>query len=215
MIDEKTFREEFLKSNVGNILFDYITGIYDNCRVMVEIYEALGVQFDRVEFMFDDILRQMFPQTATWGIELWEQRLKLPTNENEGIETRRGKVIAKLQSRVTINPETMASITKNLTDVDIKIVEWIKEWTFLVQADAEYMRKGQEIYKIIKRIKPSHMAFILQFVLLQEHYIYFGACTYLGFVHTILPYDLSPIEIEVNTYSGSTTTHIVKRVSIE
>lgn len=203
-----------LHSETGKMLFEWITSIYDDCKIMVQVYEALGVQFDNVNYMFEDILKQMFPQTATWGLELWERRLNLPTNESENMENRRGKVIAKIQSKVTVNPETMAVITKNFTGADIKIIEWLKDWTFAVQTNAKNMNKAFEIHKIIKRIKPSHMAYVLQFILQQDANMYIGACTYVGLVQTILPYDLSPIEVEVNTYAGGTYTHIVKRVSI-
>ncbi len=203
-----------LHSETGKMLFEWITSIYDDCKIMIQVYEALGVQFDNVNYMFEDILKQMFPQTATWGLELWERRLNLPTNESENMENRRGKVIAKIQSKVTVNPETMAVITKNFTGADIKIIEWLKDWTFAVQTDAKNMNKAFEIHKIIKRIKPSHMAYVLQFILQQDANMYIGACTYVGLVQTILPYDLSPIEVEVNTYAGGTYTHIVKRVSI-
>ncbi|WP_282746344.1 putative phage tail protein [Peptostreptococcus stomatis] len=213
-MSNKTLKETMLHSETGKMLFEWITSIYDDCKIMIQVYEALGVQFDNVNYMFEDILKQMFPQTATWGLELWERRLNLPTNESENMENRRGKVIAKIQSKVTVNPETMAIITKNFTGADIKIIEWLKDWTFAVQTDAKNMNKAFEIHKIIKRIKPSHMAYVLQFILQQDANMYIGACTYVGLVQTILPYDLSPIEVEVNTYAGGTYTHIVKRVSI-
>lgn len=213
-MSNKTLKETMLHSETGKMLFEWITSIYDDCKIMIQVYEALGVQFDNVNYMFEDILKQMFPQTATWGLELWERRLNLPTNESENMENRRGKVIAKIQSKVTVNPETMAVITKNFTGADIKIIEWLKDWTFAVQTDAKSMNKAFEIHKIIKRIKPSHMAYVLQFILQQDANMYIAACTYVGLVQTILPYDLSPIEVEVNTYAGGTYTHIVKRVSI-
>lgn len=213
-MSNKTLKETMLHSETGKMLFEWITSIYDDCKIMIQVYEALGVQFDNVNYMFEDILKQMFPQTATWGLELWERRLNLPTNESENMENRRGKVMAKIQSKVTVNPETMAIITKNFTGADIKIIEWLKDWTFAVQTDAKNMNKAFEIHKIIKRIKPSHMAYVLQFILQQDANMYIGACTYVGLVQTILPYDLSPIEVEVNTYAGGTYTHIVKRVSI-
>lgn len=213
-MSNKTLKETMLHSETGKMLFEWITSIYDDCKIMIQVYEALGVQFDNVNYMFEDILKQIFPQTATWGLELWERRLNLPTNESENMENRRGKVIAKIQSKVTVNPETMAIITKNFTGADIKIIEWLKDWTFAVQTDAKNMNKAFEIHKIIKRIKPSHMAYVLQFILQQDANMYIGACTYVGLVQTILPYDLSPIEVEVNTYAGGTYTHIVKRVSI-
>nr|DAK14565.1 MAG TPA: tail protein [Caudoviricetes sp.] len=213
-MSNKTLKETMLHSETGKMLFEWITDIYDDCKIMIQIYEALGVQFDNVNYMFEDILKQMFPQTATWGIELWERRLNLPTNESESLESRRGKVIAKIQSKIIINPETMGVITKNFTGIDVKIIEWLKDWTFAVQTDAKNMNKAFEIHKIIKRIKPSHLAFVLQFILEDNTNMYIGACTYIGLVHTILPYDLSPIEVEVNPYTGGTYTHIVKKVSV-
>ena len=211
----KTLKEQLLKSETGKELFSQITEIYDECKTMIEIYEAYGRQFDNLEIMIDDIALQLFPQTATWGLALWEKRFKLPTNVDEDYNERRKKLMAKIQSKVTINPETMAAITKSFTGAEIEVLEWIKEYTFGIMSDVEYISKAVEINRIIKHIKPSHMAFLVMFSLAETKSIYIGAITTVGIIHTLLPYDLEDINITVNTNLFGATTHIISNISIE
>lgn len=208
----KTLKDQILKSEQGKVLFSYITDIYDNCRIMVEIYEAIGIQFDDIDIMFEDISRQMFPQTATWSLPIWEKRLGLPISDSENTEGRRGKIIAKLQSKMTINPENMQIITKSFTGADIKVIEWIKKFTFKVEADVSDMIVAEEINQIIRKIKPSHMAFLVQFVLFEQVNIYVGACTTVGIIQSLIPYNLEPIELIATAYEGGATTHIVENI---
>jgi hypothetical protein len=47
---------------------------------MQSIFNAIGNEADLSVELGDEILRQLFPQTAdSWGLSIWEQRLGLVT----------------------------------------------------------------------------------------------------------------------------------------
>lgn len=160
-----TIKDKLLHSETGKAMFDWISNIYDNSKVMVELYEALGQEFDDINLLVDDISKQMFIQTATWGLRLWEARFNLPINENDSYIERRNKALAKLQTRVTINPLTMATIIKNICGIDTIINEWVDEYVFEVRFVSliGVPKEIEQIQHALDRVKPAHMKYRLIF----------------------------------------------------
>jgi Uncharacterized protein conserved in bacteria (DUF2313). len=144
-------------------MIERISPIYAKSEIEQAIYQAIGTEWDSSYDLVDEILLQLFPQTATWGLAFWEQRNNLPTNLNEAIEIRRRKVIAKMQTRHPITPERMANILSSYTGVNTVITEAIADYTFGVTlVSKEYFNVNiNEVISEIKRIKSSHLAYLL------------------------------------------------------
>lgn len=149
-----------ITSKKGQEMFRGISPIYGKSEIEQAIYEAIGAEFDDADQLADDILLQLFPQTATWGLSFWEKRVSIITNLNESIDKRRKKVITKMQTKWPLTPERMANILKNYTNADITITEGVAESTFqvLLSTTGEIGEPFEEIIDKIKKIKPSHMA---------------------------------------------------------
>lgn len=154
-----------IKSPKGKEMISYISPIYQDSKIEQAIYEAIGSEWDNADELTHEILLQLHPQTATWGLIFWEQRLGLPTNINEDIERRRRKVIAKLQSRYIITPEKMATIVKNYTGANVLVVENIAPYTFKVAVNIDDIINNKDLTTIVRKIKPSHLAWIPDFML--------------------------------------------------
>ena len=43
-------------------------GFYDNSYVGKWLYEVMGQEYDTAREIAEDILNQLFPETATWGL---------------------------------------------------------------------------------------------------------------------------------------------------
>ncbi|MDC9396123.1 DUF2313 domain-containing protein, partial [Clostridioides difficile] len=112
-----------ITSRKGREMLITLSPIYEQSLIMNSIYEAIGSEFDNLELLDEEIELQLFPQTATWGLELWENRVGLSTNIDEVIEARRRKVIAKLQMKYIVNPNRLATIIKSYTGADVYIKE--------------------------------------------------------------------------------------------
>jgi len=161
-----------ITSSKGKQMIQNITPIYAKSKIEQAIYEAIGSEFDSGEELAQEVLLQLFPQTATWGLIFWEERVNLPTNTNEDIERRRRKVIARLQTRCPITPERMAAILSNYTGADIRIPEYLDS-KFEVRFITKTGINGHfnEIIKEIDRIKPSHTSYKFIINYLSEYII--------------------------------------------
>lgn len=152
-----------LTSPSGEKMIQRISPIYAKSQIEQAIYQAIGTEWDSSYNLVDEVLLQLFPQTATWGLAWWEQRNNLPTNLNEDIEIRRGKVIAKMQTRFPITPERIANVLKNYTRADVFITEGISSNIFEVLLETKTTINGslQEIIEQVNKLKPSHMNYNL------------------------------------------------------
>lgn len=179
-----------IKSQKGKELISYISPIYANSKIMQAIFEAIGSEWDNANEISEDILNQLFPQTATWGLSIWEQRLGLITNVTEDLERRRGKVIAKLQTKYPITPKNMAMILKNYTGADISITEGVAPYAFEIKLLGRegFPKSLEDLYKEVKRIKPSHLSVMYKLIVLTESNLYMGATSFSGETITVYPW---------------------------
>ncbi|MHB9901478.1 YmfQ family protein [Clostridium botulinum] len=189
-----------IKSQKGKEMITYVSPIYEQSRVMQAIFESIGYEWDVAEALSDDILKQFFPQTATWGLIYWEEAVNIVTNLTEEIERRRRKVIAKLQSRYAINPKRMALILKNYTGADILITEDIAPYTFEVKLTGRegFPKSLEDLYKEVKKIKPSHLSVKYKLISLTESNLYIGATSFSGETITVYPWTPNNIETTGN-----------------
>lgn len=152
-----------ISSKKGQLMFSSITPMYDNSELMNAIFEAIGTEADTSVELGDEILREIFPQTAiSWGLGIWEQRLNLITNISESVEKRRRKILTKLQTRSIVTPEKMGYIVKSLTGLATDVNDKVADYTFGITLTSESFDIDiGEIKQEVKRIKPSHLGYSL------------------------------------------------------
>lgn len=206
-----------ITSPKGKEMLRYISPIYQKSKIEQAIYEAIGSEFDSAEELAEEVLLQLHPQTATWGISFWEQRLKLSVNENEDIERRRRKVIARLQSKAsTITPKRMGMILSNFTGADINIVENVAPYTFQVNLTGKdgFPKSLEDLYKEVKRIKPSHLSVKYKLVSITQSNLYVGACCNSGETITVYPWTPKQIETRGKVHIALGTNTGVETVTL-
>lgn len=154
-----------ITSPKGKQMFRSVSPIYYQSRVMQAIFQVIGQEWDDVERIVDEILLQLFPQTATWGLKYWEELLEIPVNESIPIERRRALVLARIKLKAPVTPARIASVTKILAGEAaeyVEVLENVDPHVFRVIVGAK--EKGIDylaLYREIKRIKPSHESFVL------------------------------------------------------
>lgn len=179
-----------------------ISPIYASSEIEKSICEAIGSEWDSVNELIDEVLLQLFPQTATWGLVFWEQRFNLSTNLNENIELRRAKVISKMQTKYPITPLTMANILKKYTGADIIINENIAPYTFEIKLTGKqgFPKSLEALYNTVNKIKPSHLSVKYTLITESNMSIYFASAMCTGEEIIVYPWTPKEIESKCNAY---------------
>ncbi|MCC0680416.1 YmfQ family protein [Clostridioides sp. ES-S-0005-03] len=188
-----------IASKKGREMLLTLSTIYEQSIIMQSLYEAIGSEFDNLELLNKEIELQLFPQSATWGLSFWENRVGLATNLDEAIETRRRKVIAKLQSKYIMTPKRMSMILQSYTGANIKINENISPYTFGVELTSTqgFPRDLEDLYKRVNVIKPSHLSVSYKLVSLLKSKTYFAQTTIMSEEITVYPYSSKEVKANV------------------
>ncbi|HBG1232727.1 TPA: YmfQ family protein [Clostridioides difficile] len=188
-----------IASKKGREMLLTLSPIYEQSIIMQSLYEAIGSEFDNLELLNKEIELQLFPQSATWGLEFWENRVGLSTNLDEAIETRRRKVIAKLQSKYIMTPKRMSMILQSYIGANIKINENISPYTFNVELTSTqgFPRDLEDLYKRVNVIKPSHLSVSYKLVSLLKSKTYFAQTTIMSEEITVYPYSSKEVKANV------------------
>lgn len=71
---------------------------------------AESAEHDNMRKTLIDICNQLFVSTATWTLDRWEKFLDIPTDYTQTYESRRQKILRKLQIRQTVTLEFLTKL---------------------------------------------------------------------------------------------------------
>lgn len=121
---EKYDLENFpVSESAKNMIASVSDGFYDNSYVGKWLYEVMGREYDTAREIAEDILNQLFPETATWGLMYHEIKWGLPVRENLPYEERRQLIYRKRDYRAPMTPYRMEGYLKTATGFDVRIAD--------------------------------------------------------------------------------------------
>jgi hypothetical protein len=133
---------------------------YDRSRLGLWLYEAIGREWDEMGGWAKELKLEIFPQTCTWSISIWEWVYGFETDDTLQLEYRRQRILAKIIQQSPINPETIRRGVAALTGADVEVHESTVPYTFdVVIHPSENPLNYFEVWRYVREVKPSHLAF--------------------------------------------------------
>lgn len=142
-------------------LMSYLPENYPASRETVVFQEALQPEVGVLWEARDDLLAQLDPYSATWGLDLWEDALGLSNGQGLDLDTRRRIIVAKLQGRATTTPQVVKDVAETLLGVPVGVVEVFDEYTVLLATPAGFLPKPKAAHlrAQLRDIMPAHLDF--------------------------------------------------------
>lgn len=140
-------------------LMSYLPENYPASKETVAFQEALQPEAGVMWEARDDLLAQLDPYTATWGLDYWEAGLGLSNGQGIGADIRRRAIVAKLQGRATTTPEVIKTVAETLLGVPVKVVEVFGEYRVELVVEPGFV-PGAELARLkeqLKQIMPAHL----------------------------------------------------------
>lgn len=169
--------EQFPTSKSAKRMLTFITrDFYDKSYVGKWLFQVMGLEMDELQAHMDELILQIFPETATWGLRYHEEKWGLPVYSGENYEERRKAVLAKRDYRAPMMPYRMEQYIQDMTE---NYTVWIadihdkgpRNWTaphpntFRVYLIGEGDTAGtidiDAIKRVIDRIKQSHTTYTM------------------------------------------------------
>ncbi|MGI6224813.1 MAG: putative phage tail protein [Peptococcales bacterium] len=159
-------KDSILTNTTARRMVSNVSPIYDNSYAGLWIFEAISREYEEAWELVNTLPAQLFPETATWGIELWEQRYGIAPDDNLPIEERRRRVITKRSVPKPMNPSTLIAMLLNITGRTTEYQEHTGPYTFgifLNSDDTSRQVDYDAVMALIRKHKQAHKSFDFAF----------------------------------------------------
>lgn len=149
-----------ITSSAGQRMLTYLPRYYETSRVMRSVMDADGSELDLLQQAFDETLQQLYVQTATWGLDLWEAELGIGTDREKPISQRRSAIISKIRGTGTVTIELIQNVAQAYEHGTVTVKQQPALYQFTVQfVDTLGLPPNLDDLKdAIEDIKPAHLA---------------------------------------------------------
>ena len=109
-----------------------------------------------------DALDQFFVERATWGLEMWERVLGIPTNPLESTEMRRKTIRLKLRQPGSVTDEFMTKLVNQyISDAQGVVLSFPSEYRIEILYHGGQILDYGNLRKSIREYLPAHLGYKL------------------------------------------------------
>jgi hypothetical protein len=146
-------------------LLGYLPEYWHGIREMKLLQEGLAFEVGQTQLACEDLLRQYFVGTATWGLAWWEREFALATDPSMSLEWRREIIRAKIRGTGTATRQMIISAAATFSGGDVNVIEYPDEGRFEVVFIGV---KGipaniSGFIRMLEEIKPAHLSYTLRY----------------------------------------------------
>ncbi|MEH2941937.1 putative phage tail protein [Lachnospiraceae bacterium KK002] len=169
---KKTDMADFPDSESAKRQLSYVTeGFYDNSYVGKWLFQVMGLEYDDARRILEELPRQFFPETATWGLMYHEMKWGLPVRENLPYEERRKLIFRKRDFKAPMTPRRMETYFTNLLDFQVRVSDihdagkygFVPEHPNIFRADftGDGTLDAKAVKSVLDSLKQSHTVYII------------------------------------------------------
>lgn len=171
---EKFDIEKFPTSESAKRMLSYVSeDFYEKSYVGKWLYQIMGLEWDDAgRILKEELPKQFFPETATWGLMFHEIKWGLPIQQNLSYEERRKLLFQKMNYRMPMNPYQMEQYVKGVTGAEVCIADvndpGIQDFkpdhpnVFGVFLSGDSELDLYAVMEILDEIKQSHTTYIIR-----------------------------------------------------
>ena len=136
----------------------YLPSFIVKGNILKDIFESQQAEVDLLNNNIQDLIDNLFVETATWSLENWEKKYNIPIDLDDTLENRRSRILAKMVSKgQPFTKETIETISNQFTNGNVEVIEHLEDDYFTVKFVSELgiPPKIQDVYDAINEIKAS------------------------------------------------------------
>ena len=147
-------------------LIDMLPSFYHNSNFVKAYMSSQSVEHNFIKESIEDLVNNLYVDTATWGLDYFEEELGLKTDKSKTYEERRERIKAKKRGNGTTTIKMLKDTALAFECGEIDITEMYADYMFKIKFISQKGRpKNLEDFKsAIDEIKPAHLAYILEFM---------------------------------------------------
>ncbi|MEW9093932.1 MAG: YmfQ family protein [Clostridiaceae bacterium] len=142
-------------------LLAYLPPILREIREFIVIDDVVGYELGLLNWNIQDLLKQCFIDTSTWGLTLWEKEYGINTDISKSYEERREILKAKKRGHGTVTKKMIKETAEAFSGGEVEIIEHPESYSFTVQfIGIKGIPKNLAGFKdMLDTIKPAHLSY--------------------------------------------------------
>lgn len=140
-------------------LMEWLPENYPASRETAAFQGAIQPEIAALWRLREELLRQLNPYTATWGLPYWESALGLCTGSALELDVRRRAVVAKLQGLGTTTVKVVQELAETLLDKPVQVKEHYSEYRVELETEGGEGLPGGALplRERLEAIMPAHL----------------------------------------------------------
>lgn len=139
-----------------NKLLEYLMPSIQELKHFQELTEAEIPEFNKLELDLEDLNRQFFIDTATWGLSVYEKELGIPINPSKSLDERRSIIKAKWRGTGKVDAEMIKAIISFFTNTPVKI-EFDGQINIVFEGFNNTQINNKDMLNAIGGVQPAHL----------------------------------------------------------
>ena len=146
-------------------LLEYLPSFYHNSDIVKAFMESSSIEVDTIKAYVEDLSKNLYVKTATWGLDLFEEELGLVTDKSVSYEERRERILAKKRGNGTTTKAMIKNTAEAFSGGEVEVIENFSDYSFIVKfVGVKGIPKNLALFKkMIEEIKPAHLNYELAF----------------------------------------------------
>ena len=152
----------------------YLPSFIVKGNIIKDIFESQQAEVDLLNNNIQDLIDNLFVETATWGLESFEKKYNIPIDLDDTLENRRSRILAKMVSKgQPFTKETIEAIANQFTNGSVEVIEHLESDYFTVKfvSAKGIPPKIQDVYDAINEVKASWLDIDYEFIFNTVHYL--------------------------------------------
>ncbi|MBO5302400.1 MAG: DUF2313 domain-containing protein [Peptococcaceae bacterium] len=134
--------------------------LYREDRWLNDLFHSAGINMDQLDAASQDVVNQMFLDTATWALSIYEAESNIKVNSDSTYEDRRSAVIAKERTGGKLTLEILQNIANSWNNGEIDVVFENGKIHVTFSGDNGVPKDLDGFYRAINEAKPAHLAVV-------------------------------------------------------
>ena len=146
-------------------LIDMLPSFYHDSDFVKSYMSSQSIEHNFIKESIDDLVNNLYVDTATWGLDYFEEELGLTTNKSISYEERRERILAKKRGSGTTTKAMIKNTAEAFSGGEVDIIENFNDYSFIVKfVGVKGIPKNLALFKqMLEEIKPAHLNYELEF----------------------------------------------------